>query len=139
MKYAGETLYIVVNNGEIIDVFVDEDEAQGAAGCINEGNVDDEVRDAGYDPEELTDDERAGFAFSAGYNSGYAYCETVYIPDVEDDCVGECEEDNEDIEIETEDSIYYTSHGDEFTYADIIRAYDDAITRENIKEANSED
>lgn len=132
MKYAGETLYIVVNEGEILDVFVDEDEAQGAADCINESNVDDEVREAGYDPEELTDDERAGFAFSAGYNGGYAYCEAVCIPDVEDNCVGDDEDADEDIEIETEESIYYTSHGDEFTYADIIRAYDDALAREEL-------
>lgn len=129
MKYAGETLYIVVNEGEILDVFVDEDEAQGKADCINEGNVDDEVMEAGYDPDELTDDELAGFAFSAGYNSGYAYCEEVHIPEENEDYDEDeyCEND-----VETEESTYYTSGGDEFTYGEIIRAYEEALAREEL-------
>ena len=54
MKYAGETYYILVNEGEIVDVFADEDEAQGRANHINESNAESEAREAGYDPEEST-------------------------------------------------------------------------------------
>lgn len=135
MKYAGETYYILVNEGTIVDVFADEDEAQGRANYINESNVESEVREAGYDPEELTDDEMGEFAFSAGYNSGYAYCEEVTIPEEPEDL----DEDDEDYEEpETEDSTFYTSEGDEFTYGDVISAISEAIAREEMKD-NEED
>lgn len=137
MKYAGETLYMLVNEGEIIDMFADEDEAQAAANGINEGNVDDEVREAGYDPEELTDDDRARFAFAAGYNGGYAYCEAVTIPEEpeEDSCdEDDIDGDYEEGDVATEDTAFYTSEGDEFTYGDVIRAMDDAIAREEVEE-----
>lgn len=135
MKYAGETYYILVNEGEIVDVFADEDEAQGRANYINESNVESEVREAGYDPEELTDDEMGEFAFSAGYNGGYAYCEAVTIPEEPEDT----DEDDEDYEEhETEDSTFYTSEGDEFTYEDVISAISEAIAQEEM-ENNDED
>lgn len=129
MKYAGETYYILVNEGEIVGVFADEDEAQGKANYINESNVESEVREAGYDPEELTDDEMGEFAFSAGYNSGYAYCEAVEVPEEH----GDFDEDDEYYEEDvTEDSTFYTSKGDEFTYGDLISAISEAITQEEI-------
>lgn len=134
MKYAGDTFYLVIYEGEIVDVSGDDDEAESIANGINDRNVNSEVRGAGYDPEELTADEMAGFAFSAGFNGGYAYYEAITIPE-------EPDEDNEDTEVETEDSVVYTSGGDEFTYRDIINAIDEAIAAEEFEdnEDNGED
>ena len=76
----------------------------------------------------------AGFAFSAGFNGGYAYYEAITIPE-------EPDEDDEDAEVETEDSVVYTSGGDEFTYRDIINAIDIAIAAEEFEnnDDNGED
>lgn len=132
MKYAGETYYIVVDEGEIVAVFEDEDKAQGRANYINESNIESEVREAGYDPEELTDKEIGEFAISAGYNNGYAYYEAVTIPEDFD------EDNEEDGESETDDYTFYTSEGDEFTYGGVISAISEAIAREELED-NEED
>lgn len=122
MKYAGQTIYIVVNEGEILGAYNDETDAQSRASSINFENVDEEVRDAGYDPEELTDDEMSEFAFSAGFNAGWAYCEGIDIPEESYEDINEDDEENE--ETLTEESTVYTSEGDEFTYREIIAALD---------------
>lgn len=134
MKYAGDTYYLVIHEGEIVDVSGDDDEAESIANGINNRNVNSEVRGAGYDPDELTADEMAGFAFSAGFNGGYAYYEAITIPE-------EPEGDDDDAEVETEDSTVYTSGGDEFTYRDIINAIDIAIAAEEFEnnDDNGED
>lgn len=81
MKYAGETIYFVVNEGEIISAYDDETYTQGMATNINLANTDEEAREAGYEPEELTDDEMSEFAFAAGLYAGYAYCDSIDIPE----------------------------------------------------------
>lgn len=132
MKYAGDTFYIVVHEGEIVGVSGDDDEAESIANGINDRNVSSEVREAGYDPAELTAEEMAGFAFSAGYNGGYAYSESVTIPE-------EPDEGDEDVEVETEDSVIYTSGGDEFTYRDVINAIDEAIAAEEFDDSEEDE
>lgn len=104
-KYRGQTFHLVITEGEIVNVFESEEEAEGYAYCVNEDSVDNEIAEAGYDSEELDEDEIAEFAFSAGYNSGYTYSEEVRIP----------EEFNED-------DIVCTSQGDEINYSEIILA-----------------
>lgn len=75
------------------------------------------------------------FAFSAGYNGGYTYCEAVTIPE-EPEEPEDLDEDYE--EVETEDSTFYTSEGDEFTYGEIISAISEAIEQEEMED-NDED
>ena len=104
-QYREQTFHIVITEGEIVNVFKDAEEAEGYAYYVNEDNVDNEIVEAGYDPEELDEDEIAEFAFSAGYNSGYTYSEEIRIP----------EEFNED-------DIMCTSQGDEISYSEIILA-----------------
>ena len=75
------------------------------------------------------------FAFSAGYNGGYAYCEAVTIPEEPEDT----DEDDEDYEEhETEDSTFYTSEGDEFTYGDVISAISEAIAQEEMEDSKED-
>lgn len=123
MRYAGRTVYMLVNESKIINVFEEEDEAKAVAENINEDNVNDEIEEAGYEPEELDEHERMQFAFSSGFNNGYAYCHKVTIPvevkDVEEGC--------EASEAFTEDTVFYTVEGDEFTYGDVIKAIDSAV------------
>lgn len=124
MQHLGESFYILVHEGEIRTASYDEEFLEGRAYSINNSNVDDEVREAGYDPEELTEDELAQFGFSAGFNGGHAYVEEVTIPDI--DVINE--------EGLTEDSNVYTSEGDEFTYADLISALDISLASASMEE-----
>ena len=72
MRYAGKTVCLVMCNGDIIAAYEDDDEAEGKAFEINNGNADAEAREAGYDPDDLSDSEAAEFAFKGGFD-GYAY------------------------------------------------------------------
>lgn len=142
MKYAGETFYLVINEGEILDVFTDDEEAEGMANGINERNTDSECREAGYDPEELTDNERAQFAVSAGYNNGYAYSFMVTIPEEPntEDYDEESDEDEDYFEeVADEEDVIYTPEGDEFSYTDIISAIESAMDRHEADEVEDED
>ena len=137
MRYAGRTIYMLINESEIINVFEEEDEAKAVAENINEDNVNDEIKEAGYEPEELDEDERAQFAFSSGFNNGYAYCHKVTIPvEVKDLYEGAVEEGCEVAEIFTEETVFCTEEGDEFTYGDVIKAIDSAVINGELEPYN---
>ena len=64
MKYAGKTVYIVVNEGEIIDVYEDGGTAWNIANGINDENTMDEVMEAGYECYSLVYLNQNPFSFS---------------------------------------------------------------------------
>lgn len=128
MKYSGETYSIVVHEGEIIAVTDDYVEAANMASGINEENTDSAISEAGYDPEELDDDERDEFGVMGGFEGGYAYSEEVTIPDEEADDY-EDKEDEEDREVVTEDDYFSTDRGDQFTYDELISAIDEFLKK----------
>lgn len=101
--YAGDMIFVVVSEGELVYATYSGDEAEGRANYINEDNVDTEIRRAGYDPDDITPSKYREFQISAGYNSGCAYYDRIDIPD----------------EYELEDYAE-TSKGDSFTYADLF-------------------
>ncbi len=122
MKYAGATVYIVVSEGELIGAYEDGGKAWGIANSINDENTMDEVMEAGYGCEELTDDEMAEFQVAAGCYGGWAYSEEIVIPeerDIYDEDSGEYEGDSEE--------TVCTSQGDVFTYEEIIQAMDEYL------------
>lgn len=129
MKYSGETYSIVVHEGEIIAATDDYVEAANMASGINEENTDSAIHEAGYDPEELDDDERDEFGVMGGFEGGYAYSEEVTIPGGDDDYVDDDEEDEEDREEITEDDYFSTDKGDQFTYDELISAIDEFIKK----------
>lgn len=122
MKYAGKTVYLVISEGEIVNACEDGDEAESLAFEINNENTNEAARDAGYDPDELSDDETAEFAFAGGFD-GYAYSDSVTIPE-EKDTDDTDDEDSEESNV-SEESEFYTSEGDTFTYSDVIDALDE--------------
>lgn len=96
--------YILVVDGEIEKAsmthnFSDEVEE------YMERSIDDELEEAGYDPEEVSSEKRSEFAVAAGYNGGYAYATEIDIP--------------EDGEL---DSEFETENGDSISYNDVIEA-----------------
>lgn len=113
MRYAGKAVCLVMCNGDIIAAYEDDDEAEGKAFAINNNNAETAAREAGYDPDDLSDSEAAEFAFKGGFD-GYAYVEYVQIP----------EEDEEDTDEDDEDTEFFTSEGDTLTYGDVISAID---------------
>ncbi|MCI9135815.1 MAG: hypothetical protein HFI31_16815 [Lachnospiraceae bacterium] len=123
MKYAGKTVYIVVNEGELIGTYEDGGKAWGIANSINDENTLDEVMEAGYESEELTDDEMSEFEVAAGFYGGWAYSEEIDIPEERD----AYDEDSEEYEEDLEERTVCTSHGDVFTYEEIIQAMDEYL------------
>ena len=97
------TYYFVVNEGEVIRSFLDEEEAEGFAECKCNDAVDETIRADGFDPEELDIDEVGEFAIKSGFDGGYYYSDKVEI------------NDNTDMDAEFE-----TSEGDIICYGDIL-------------------
>lgn len=95
--------YILVQDGEVIKASLTHDFSEDANDII-EGSIDDELEEAGYDPDSVDSDKRAEFAISAGYNGGYAYADEV-----------DMNEDDEDGEFETR-------NGDVISYSDVAYA-----------------
>lgn len=95
--------YILVQDGEVIKASLTHDFSEDANDII-EGSIDDELEEAGYDPDSVDSDKRAEFAISAGYNGGYAYADEV-----------DMDEDDEDGEFETR-------NGDVISYSDVAYA-----------------
>lgn len=120
MRYAGKAVCLVMCNGDIIAAYEDDDEAEGKAFAINNGNADAAAREAGYDPDDLSDSEAAEFAFKGGFD-GYAYVEYVQIPEEDEE---DTDEDDEDFNRTDEDTEFFTSEGDTLTYGDVISAID---------------
>ena len=120
MRYAGKAVCLVMCNGDIIAAYEDDDEAEGKAFAINNGNADAAARETGYDPDDLSDSEAAEFAFKGGFD-GYAYVEYVQIPEEDDE---DTDEDDEDFNRTDEDTEFFTSEGDTLTYGDVISAID---------------
>lgn len=123
MKYAGKAVCLVMCNGDIIAAYEDDDEAEGKAFEINNGNADAAARDAGYDPDDLSDSEAAEFAFKGGFD-GYAYVEYVQIPEEDEEDTDEDDEDDGNFSRTDEDTEFFTSEGDTLTYGDVISAID---------------
>lgn len=120
MKYAGKSVCLVMCNGDIVGAYEDDDEAEGKAFEINNNNADAAAREAGYDPDDLSDSEAAEFAFKGGFD-GYAYVEYVQIPEEDEEDINE---DDDNFSRVDEDSEFYTSEGDTLTYGDVISAID---------------
>lgn len=107
MKLSGKTVYFVVNEGEIVDASFDREEMESRALDLNIDGTNDEIEESGRDVDDLTDDERGEFAFINGFNGGYHFVSYVKVP--------------EDI---SEDDTFETDEGDEFTYNELIEAFD---------------
>lgn len=120
MRYAGKAVCLVMCNGDIIAAYEDDDEAEGKAFAINNNNAETAAREAGYDPDDLSDSEAAEFAFKGGFD-GYAYVEYVQIPEEDEE---DTDEDDEDFNRTDEDTEFFTSEGDTLTYGDVISAID---------------
>lgn len=127
MRYAGKAVCLVMCNGDIIAAYEDDDEAEGKAFAINNGNADAAAREAGYDPDDLSDSEAAEFAFKGGFD-GYAYVEYVQIPEEDEE---DTDEDDEDFNRTDEDTEFFTSEGDTLTYGDVISAIDAMYANED--------
>lgn len=121
MKHAGDSVYIAVNNGEIIGVSYEEYMAEIYADEINNKITRDELSKLGYDSSKLSSTEIEQMEKSGKISGGSAYVDIVDIPDEYD------MSEDEDEEQLTERSTLYTNHGDEFTYKDIIDAIDEYI------------
>lgn len=134
MRYAGKTVCLVMCNGDIIAAYEDDDEAEGKAFEINNNNADAAAREAGYDPDDLSDSEAAEFAFKGGFD-GYAYVEYVQIPEEDEEDI---DEDDEDFNRTDEDTEFFTSKGDTLTYGDVISAID-AMCSDDEDEDSEED
>lgn len=137
MRYAGKAVCLVICNGDIIAAYEDDDEAEGKAFAINNGNADAAAREAGYDPDDLSDSEAAEFAFKGGFD-GYAYVEYVQIPEEDEE---DTDEDDEDFNRTDEDTEFFTSEGDTLTYGDVISAIDAmyANQEEDDEDSNEDD
>ena len=94
--------YILVSGGELIKASMNHDFTVDVAEMF-ERSIDEELEEAGYDPEDVSDEKRAEFAISAGYNSDHTYADEV---DVDPD--GDYEE-----------AEYVTREGDSFMYSTI--------------------
>lgn len=134
MRYAGKTVCLVMCNGDIVGAYGDDDEAEGKAFEINNNNADAAAREAGYDPDDLSDSEAAEFAFKGGFD-GYAYVEYVQIPEEDEEDI---DEDDDNLSRVDEDSEFYTSEGDTLTYGDVISAID-AMCSDDEDEDSEED
>lgn len=134
MKYAGKSVCLVMCNGDIVGAYEDDDEAEGKAFEINNNNADAAAREAGYDPDDLSDSEAAEFAFKGGFDE-YAYVEYVQIPEEDEEDI---DEDDDNFSRVDEDSEFYTSEGDTLTYGDVISAID-AMCSDNEDEDSEED
>lgn len=121
MKYAGDSVYIVVNNGEIVGASYEEELAKVVADRINKKIKRDELLKLGYNIDRLSSNEIERMEENGIISGDYAYIDIVDIPDDYD----MSEDENE--EQLTERSPLYTNHGDEFTYKDIIDAIDEYI------------
>lgn len=135
MRYAGKTVCLVMCNGDIIAAYEDDDEAEGKAFAINNNNADAAAREAGYDPDDLSDSEAAEFAFKGGFD-GYAYVEYVQIPEEDEE---DNDEDDDNFSRVDEDSEFYTSEGDTLTYGDVISAIDAMYANEEDDEPEEDD
>lgn len=135
MKYAGKTVYLVMCNGDIIAAYEDDDEAEGKAFAINNNNANTAAREAGYDPDDLSDSEAAEFAFKGGFD-GYAYVEYVQIPEEDEE---DTDEDDDNFSRVDEDSEFFTSEGDTLTYGDVISAIDAMYANEDDDEPEEDD
>ena len=120
MRYAGKSVCLVMCNGDIVCAYEDDDEAEGKAFEINNNNADAAAREAGYDPDDLSDSEAAEFAFKGGFD-GYAYVEYVQIPEEDEE---DTDEEDDNFSRVDEDSEFFTSEGDTLTYGDVISAID---------------
>lgn len=134
MRYAGKSVCLVMCNGDIVGAYEDGDEAEGKAFEINNNNADAAAREAGYDPDDLSDSEAAGFAFKGGFD-GYAYVEYVQIPEEDEEDI---DEDDDNFSRVDEDYEFYTSEGDTLTYGDVISAID-AMCSDDEDEDSEED
>ena len=103
-----EKLYIVVNEGDVVFVTVDEEEAVDTRDRLIAEHIADEVENAGRDIDDLTEEEYAEFAFSAGFNGGHHYTAEVKVS-----------RDDLGAEITTDE-------GDTITVEDIYAAYDNS-------------
>ena len=97
--------YILVEEGEVIKASMTHDFAEDAESMF-EDSIDDELEDAGFDPDEVSYEKRAEFAIAAGYNGGYIYADNA---DVDPDGTYEDEE-------------FETRNGDSITYSSVVEA-----------------
>lgn len=134
MRYAGKSVCLVMCNGDIVGAYEDDDEAEGKAFEINNNNADAAAREAGYDPDDLSDSEAAEFAFKGGFD-GYAYVEYVQIPEEDED---DSDEDDDNFSRVDEDTEFYTSEGDTLTYGDVISAIDTMCSDEDDEDSDED-
>jgi hypothetical protein len=118
-NYAGQTIYILVNEGEILEASFIASDLEEKADSMIDDNREWAARECGYDPEELDEDDLAEMNFMGGFYGGSPYVYGVYIPD---------EEENLDYNPDTEEDFYkvtindsfITNKNDQFTYQDVI-------------------
>lgn len=97
--------YILIEDGEVVKASMTHDFSDDAESML-ERNIDEELEDAGYDPDDVSYETRAEFAISAGYNGGFVYADCVDL----------------DIDREYEDEKFETRQGDNLTYSSVVEA-----------------
>lgn len=127
-EHAGQSWVIVVNEGEILCAFIDEDAALAYAYQINNCNTLSAIEESGREVEDLTDEEYAEFEYMGGFEGGYAYAETVRFPSI-DDFDYDTDEENEEAYREAIESDYITDENDVLSWDDILSA---VIACENV-------
>lgn len=97
----GQTVYIVVNEGNILYATKELDEAKGFCNDKIDEGVLEAAEECGRDLDDMTDEEIGEMSFMSGFNGGYHYVSKAEINDDMDDSetvtaegVDNCEEDN---------------------------------------------